>query len=113
MRQNDLSEPRKLNSTASCRPILFTISNVKRERSTDEFKVINDGCFGGFLEHVEVDICTKTGKSTFRVDNIGRHHGSKSLSFGFPCKCNDCIFHFDDLHGYVLFSNMEDFQIRE
>ena len=81
------------------------------EGNTDEFKVINDSCFGGFLEHVEVDICTKTSKSPFRVDGIGCHYSSKSLSFWFPCKCNDCIFHFDDFHGYVLLSHMEDLQI--
>lgn len=112
MPRSALLEPRKSSSTASYLPTLSSL-DIQYERHTDKFEVVDYCGFGGFFEHVEIDICSKTSKSTFGIDGIGRHHRRESLPLGFPCKGNDCILHFDNLNRYILFSDMEDLQIRE
>src|SRR5579859_7449988 len=112
MPRSGLLEPRRLSSIASCPPTLSWL-DIQEETHTDEFKVVDCCGFGCFFEHVEIDVCTKTSKSTFRIDDIGRHYSSESFSLGLPCKCNDRILYFDNIHRYILFSDMEDLQICE
>lgn len=80
---------------------------------TNQFEVVDDGCLCGFLEHVEVDVCTKASETSFRIDDIGSHHSSKSFSFWFPGKRNDGIFNFDDLNRDILLPNMENLKVRK
>ena len=89
------------------------MSETFRTIHTDELEIVDNSGFGSLFEHVEIDICAETSKTSFRIDGISSHNRSKSFTLWLPSKCDNGILDLNNFDGNILLSYMEDLQVGE